>query len=372
MDGETAKISHSVSLELPELQPGLEEADQQIILHMKHALDTENRWHGLIIAADTYAAVIAVSCFSSSGQCELFQSINTRLVPLHVVRNQIGDQKASALVAFHSLTGCDTTSYLSRRKSKKTLWEQVWCLNTESNNLNFLYSIPFQTNCCVISMKLKLIYSQIHLLSPCHQLRWENFPETITQNFINYSADAPDTWRYFGIVNFWNHFDSTTKNPIMDGKIHVNCIRMSISKYSWPDKIATNIVWKTVEIKNRCGYWSLFATISEGIATPHAKGSISDNYFQKKLLCTTSDTSGSNEIRMEERRIELRAVSVFRKPIKLTWNVWTEFGFGHRRGCYWWIFLLTVKAPKIILIQAKVMKMMKTDIHAISRLLLYL
>ena len=41
-------------------------------------------------------------------------------------------------------------------------------------------------------------------------------------------------------------------------------------------------------------------------------------HFQKKLLCTTSDTSGSNEIRMEERRIELRAVGVFRKPIKLT------------------------------------------------------
>ena len=24
----------------------------------------------------------------------------------------------------------------------------------------------------------------------------------------------PDTWRYFGIVNFWNHFDSTAKNPL--------------------------------------------------------------------------------------------------------------------------------------------------------------
>ena len=123
IDGKTVKITHSVSLELPELQADLEEADQQIILHMKHALDTENRRHGLIIAADTDVAVIAVTCFSSLGQCELFQSINTRLVPLHVIRNQIGDQKASALVAFHSLTGCDTTSYSSCRKSKKTLWD---------------------------------------------------------------------------------------------------------------------------------------------------------------------------------------------------------------------------------------------------------
>ena len=121
IDGETVKITHSVSLKLPELQADSEEADQQIILYMKHALDTENRRHGLIIAADTDAAVITVSCFSSVGQCELFQSINTHLVPLHVIRNQIGDQKASALVAFHSQTRCDTTSYLSRRKSKKTL-----------------------------------------------------------------------------------------------------------------------------------------------------------------------------------------------------------------------------------------------------------
>ena len=92
---------------------------------MKHAMDTENRRHGLILAADTDVAVIAVSCFSCLGQCELFQSINTRLVSLHVIRNQIGDQKASALVAFYSFTGCDTTSYLSCRKSKNTLWEQV-------------------------------------------------------------------------------------------------------------------------------------------------------------------------------------------------------------------------------------------------------
>jgi hypothetical protein len=53
IDGKTVKITHSVSLELPELQSDLEEADQRIILHMKHALDTENRRHGLIIAADT-------------------------------------------------------------------------------------------------------------------------------------------------------------------------------------------------------------------------------------------------------------------------------------------------------------------------------
>ena len=100
IDGKTVKLTHSVSLELPELQADLEEADQGIILHMKHALDTENRRHGLIIAADTDVAVIAVSCFSSLDQCELFQSINTRLVPLHVICNQIDDQKAFCIGCF--------------------------------------------------------------------------------------------------------------------------------------------------------------------------------------------------------------------------------------------------------------------------------
>ena len=58
-------------------------------------------------------------------ECELYQYINTRLVPLHSIYQQHGVEKSMALVAFHAMTGCDCTSYLSCRKSKRTLWKSA-------------------------------------------------------------------------------------------------------------------------------------------------------------------------------------------------------------------------------------------------------
>ena len=57
--------------------------------------------------------------------CELYQYINTRLVPLHSIHQQLGVEKSTALVAFHAITGSDCTSYLICRKSKRTLWKSA-------------------------------------------------------------------------------------------------------------------------------------------------------------------------------------------------------------------------------------------------------
>ena len=47
-----------------------------------------------------------------------------RYIPVHVIVAEIGPAKASALPAFHSLTGCDSTSSFFG-KGKRTAWD-VW------------------------------------------------------------------------------------------------------------------------------------------------------------------------------------------------------------------------------------------------------
>ena len=125
------KVTKHSASDIPELHADLEEADQRMMLHMKHAVGVGNRKYGLFIATDTHIAVTSISSFDLLGLCEVYQCINSRLVPLHVIYNQLGPLKARALIAFHCRTGCDTTSHLSCRKSKKTLWAQV-CKNPET------------------------------------------------------------------------------------------------------------------------------------------------------------------------------------------------------------------------------------------------
>ena len=110
---------------IPELAADLEEADPRLLLHMKHALEVDKRKYGLFIASDTDIAVIAIGALCHMRDCQLYQCINHRLVPLHLIHSTIGPVQSSALVAFHALTGCDTNGYLSCRKSKKGLWEQA-------------------------------------------------------------------------------------------------------------------------------------------------------------------------------------------------------------------------------------------------------
>ena len=46
--------------DMPDLKGDLEDADTQLILHMYNAVTVKSRHHGLLVAADTDAAVIAI------------------------------------------------------------------------------------------------------------------------------------------------------------------------------------------------------------------------------------------------------------------------------------------------------------------------
>ena len=82
---------------------------------------------------DTDVLVLAISIASLLPIDELWVSIgsskNLTYLPAHTIAASLGRDKARVLPIFHSLTGCDTTSFFGRR-GKKTAWD-VWNVFTE-------------------------------------------------------------------------------------------------------------------------------------------------------------------------------------------------------------------------------------------------
>ena len=93
------------------------EADSRLFTH---AFDCVSKGHeGISIrTVDTDVVVIGVSVFHKLERLGLEQfwihfgtGKDSRSIPLHAIAKSMGSAKASVLPVFHSLTGCDTTSY---------------------------------------------------------------------------------------------------------------------------------------------------------------------------------------------------------------------------------------------------------------------
>ena len=98
-----------------------EEADTRLLLHAKNASCDHRRI--VVQSPDTDVAVLCVYAFRSL-QCEQLWfrtgvKDKLRYVPIHQVVDKLGPDLCKVLPAFHSLTGCDTTSGLSRIGKKK-------------------------------------------------------------------------------------------------------------------------------------------------------------------------------------------------------------------------------------------------------------
>ena len=87
--GKTVKVTKNSVSNIHELDGDLEEADQRMMLHMKHAVDVGNRKYGLFLATDTDIAVTSIASFNVLGTCEVYQCINLRLVSLHAIYHQL-------------------------------------------------------------------------------------------------------------------------------------------------------------------------------------------------------------------------------------------------------------------------------------------
>ncbi|GFS09191.1 hypothetical protein ElyMa_004776500 [Elysia marginata] len=85
-----------------------------------------------IRSVDTDVVVLAVSTVSKlGGGLELWVAFGTgkdfRLIPAHEIAESLGPMRCYALPMFHSLTGCDTTSYF-QHIGKRTAWK-IWKLS---------------------------------------------------------------------------------------------------------------------------------------------------------------------------------------------------------------------------------------------------
>ena len=117
-------ISRGTSSDIPGLQSNHEEADTRLLLHAKCA--SENAARIVIQSPDTDVLVICTSHFHSLLCEELWFQTGVRdqlrFVPVHKVSQELAEQMYSALLGFHALTGCDSTSSLVGI-GKKTGWD---------------------------------------------------------------------------------------------------------------------------------------------------------------------------------------------------------------------------------------------------------
>jgi hypothetical protein len=112
-------------LEFESLQPcSHEEADTRLVLHAANAAKAGYK-NIAIRTVDTDVLVIAISVWQEIECDELWLAFGTgkyfRYIAVHELANSLGPEKSKALPAFHSLTGCDTTSSFCG-KGKKTAW----------------------------------------------------------------------------------------------------------------------------------------------------------------------------------------------------------------------------------------------------------
>ena len=109
-----------------ELQCDHEEADTRLMLHAKHA---SSSYRDIVIhSSDTDVAVIAVA-LGVQIQANLFFSTGVknraRVIDIGRIRSNLGEELSQALIGFHILTGCDSTSCFYGKGKKKDLFSHV-------------------------------------------------------------------------------------------------------------------------------------------------------------------------------------------------------------------------------------------------------
>ena len=100
---------------IPELFSNQEEADTRMLLHANHCKEICDRI--VIWSPDTDVAVLCVHFQEKIGKEVWFKTgvkDKSRFIPTHEISRSIGTALSEALPAFHTLTGCDSTSSLAK------------------------------------------------------------------------------------------------------------------------------------------------------------------------------------------------------------------------------------------------------------------
>ena len=105
------------------LKSNHEEVDTRMFLHAAYAVRDSPTSAIVIKSPDSDVLVLCVSHFTGIGCNELwFRTSVTdhqRYIPVYYIQEKRGERLWQSVPAFHALTGCDSTSSLSRRETKK-------------------------------------------------------------------------------------------------------------------------------------------------------------------------------------------------------------------------------------------------------------
>ena len=142
--GQSVLTSH-ICPNLASLSPcNHEEVNTRAMLHVADA--THHNFKRILIHAnDIDSVVIAISCMQDLNIDELWIAYGTgkafKYIPIHLIVEQLGHDKSRALLAFHAITGCNTTSAFYGI-AKPTTWA-VWRVFPElTHTLLWLSTMP--------------------------------------------------------------------------------------------------------------------------------------------------------------------------------------------------------------------------------------
>ena len=169
----------SNKLSLEHLQSSHEEADTKIFLH---ALDATKRGASSIYieSPDTDVLVLAVWCYPelcTNTTMMMGTNKNRRVVDIGAIYSALGDKKASALPAFHVLSGCNQTGSLCS-KSKLSWWNALHKADDEI--IEALGRLGNETTVMDSDLKVLerficLLYSSDTTISSVGEMRWHLF-----------------------------------------------------------------------------------------------------------------------------------------------------------------------------------------------------
>ena len=113
-NGNAKRITRMTVTDVEELECDHEEADSRMFIHAHCAAENEHAGHFILTSPDTDVAVPCLFHCSTLNINELWFHTGTgkkrRFIPMHVIAEKLSEEIVRVLLAFHTLTGCYSTS----------------------------------------------------------------------------------------------------------------------------------------------------------------------------------------------------------------------------------------------------------------------
>ena len=174
--------------ELSDLHSNQEEADTRMLLHAKYAASECLEINIVIQSPDTDVLVLCAAHFNSIAPKELWFRTGVKdhlcFIPIHEVCQQLSGRILKSLPAFHTLTGCDTTSTLSGIGKKKP-WKVLMRSPVHQESLGLLGQQAEADEETV--KKCKALYATFipHISEIPAELSYDSRKQPLTQNLYH-------------------------------------------------------------------------------------------------------------------------------------------------------------------------------------------